>query len=129
MDSPLTTAIRQAGFEAAKKAGDAKKATSAKVAAQAKGSEQAGVSSEALRKLDNSAPTGIPPPAGAISASSVMAPGTGGSGAQSKADAVPATTSRSTQVTHSMEKLNLGETDATNSQPAQSTNELPSTEK
>ncbi len=109
--------MRQAGFEAAKKAGDAKKANTAKMVAQAKGSEQSGVSSETLRKLDNSAPTGMPPPSGTTDASSAVAPETGNSTVTSKADAFPATTPISTQVRDSMQELHLGEANTSSSQP------------
>ncbi len=121
--------MRQAGFEAAKKAGDATKANNAKIMAQTKGSEPAGVSSETLQKLDNSAPSGMPPTSGTTNASSAVAPETGSSTAASKADAVQATNFGSAQVTDSMEKINLGEPNTTGSQPARSTGELPSTEK
>ena len=110
--------MRQAGFEAAKKAGDAKKSSSAKIIAQAKGSEQSSSSSEMLQKLDNSAPTGTPPPSGTTDARSAMAPETGSSTVESKADGVPATTSSSNKVTDSMQDLSLTEANAAGSQTA-----------
>ncbi len=109
--------MRQAGFEAAKKAGDAKKSSSAKIIAQAKGSEQSS-SSEMLQKLDNSAPTGMPPPSGTTDTRSAMAPETGSSTVESKADGVPATTSSSNKVTDSMQDLSLTEANAASSQTA-----------
>ena len=109
--------MRQAGFEAAKKAGDAKKASNAKLLPQAKGSEQSGVSEETLQMLDNSAPTGMPPPSGTTDATSAMAAVTGSSNAESKADAVPATTPKSDQVADGMGKLNLGGAKAAINQP------------
>lgn len=118
IDSPLTTAMRQAGFEAAKKAGDAKKSSSAKIVAQAKGSEQSSSSSETLRKLDNSAPTGTPPSSGITGTRSAMAPETGSSTVESKADGVPETTTSSNKVTDSMQDLSLTEANAANSRAA-----------
>lgn len=57
--TPITIAMRQAGEEAAKKAGDrkAQNTTSSKTTA---------ITSETLQKLDNSAP--IPPPSGTVDA-------------------------------------------------------------
>ncbi len=121
--------MRQAGFEAAKKAGDAKKSSSAKIIAQAKGSEQSSSSSEMLQKLDNSAPTGMPPPSGATDARSAtrMAPETGSSTVESKADGVPATTSSSNKVSDSMQDLSLTEANAASSQTAGLTDGLAGT--
>ena len=113
--------MRQAGFEAAKKAGDAKKANNAKLLAQAKGSEQSGVSSETLQKLDNSGLIGMPPPSGTTDASSAMASETGNSNAASRADAVPATTLKSTQATDGIRKLDLGGVKATKKQSDETT--------
>ena len=81
----LASAMRQAGFEAAKKAGDAKtKArTDALEAAKSKNTE--------LQKLDNSGPTGMPPPSGATEATEAMKGESGETTAGSKADAVPPT--------------------------------------
>lgn len=61
-ENPMTMAMRQAGFEAAKKAGDAKSKarTEALDAAKAKGGS--------LEKLDNAGPTGVPPPTGTTQA-------------------------------------------------------------
>ena len=92
-DSPLTLAMRQAGFEAAKKAGDAKKTNDAKISAKIRGSERSNTSSEPLQKLDNSTPTGMPPPSGVTEASSAKATVTGDSNVKSKADTITATTS------------------------------------
>lgn len=66
-DSPLTTAMRQAGLEAAKKAGEAKSQARAKVSGESK------ASSDALKKLDNSTAAGLPPPTGKTEASSFKA--------------------------------------------------------
>lgn len=121
--------MRQAGFEAAKKAGDAKKSNSAKTKAQGKSSELSNVSSETLRKLDNSAPTGIPPPSGTTDASSAVAPESGSSTVKSKADGVPATTPKPNQVTDRMQDLDLTEANAASNPPAGSTDEPTSTGK
>ncbi|CAF9923212.1 MAG: hypothetical protein ALECFALPRED_002329 [Alectoria fallacina] len=89
-DSPLTTAMRQAGFEAAKKAGDAKSKARAE-ALQASKARAGTPNSEALRKLDNSGPTGMPPPSGTTEAGEAMKPETGNTSAEGKADDVPVT--------------------------------------
>ena len=89
-DSPLTTAMRQAGFEAAKKAGDAKSKARAE-ALQASKARANTPNSEALRKLDNSGPTGMPPPSGTTEAGEAMKPETGNTSAEGKADDVPVT--------------------------------------
>ncbi|KAL8792885.1 MAG: hypothetical protein Q9195_004527 [Heterodermia aff. obscurata] len=95
-DSPLTTAMRQAGFEAAKKAGDAKKA---KLFASAKepesetlegqGQREGVVDEGSLKKLDNSGPLGMPPPSGSTEAEDAKAPETAGANVESKADETP----------------------------------------
>ena len=87
-DSPLTTAMRQAGFEAAKKAGDAKAKARAE-ALQPSKSKADTPSSEALKKLDNSGPTGMPPPTGTTEAEEAMKPETGNTTVEGKADDVP----------------------------------------
>ena len=74
-DSPLTTAMRQAGFEAAKKAGDARSKARA----------------EALQKLDHSGPTGMPPPSGTTEAGEASKAETGNTSVQGNADDVPLT--------------------------------------
>lgn len=89
-DSPLTTAMRQAGFEAAKKAGDAKAKARAEVLQRSK-SRTDTLNSETLQKLDNSGPTGMPPPSGTTEAGEAMKPETGDTSAEGKADEVPVT--------------------------------------
>ncbi|MCJ1467553.1 hypothetical protein MMC07_006178 [Pseudocyphellaria aurata] len=63
-DSPLTTAMRQAGFEAAKKAGEAK------AQSRSKDFEPSKSSNDTLKKLDYSTVTGLPPPTGTSKADS-----------------------------------------------------------
>ena len=77
--------MRQASLEAAKKAGDAKtKArTDALDAMKAK--------DEGLQKLDNSAPTGMPPPTGTTEASDAVKGVSGEAKVQGKSDEVPET--------------------------------------
>jgi len=82
--APITMAMRQAGEEAAKKAGDMKKSNATPSRA-----EPAEVSSETLQKLDNSAP--IPPPSGTTDAPSFIAPETGNWSSKSKEDNIPVT--------------------------------------
>ena len=89
-DSPLTTAMRQAGFEAAKKAGDAKSKARAE-ALQASRDKDNAPSSDTLRKLDNSGPTGMPPPSGTTEAVEATKPETGNTSSGGKADDVPST--------------------------------------
>ena len=89
-DSPLTTAMRQAGFEAAKKAGDAKSKARAE-ALQASRDKPSALSSETLTKLDNAGPTGMPPPSGTTEAEEAMKPETGDTTVEGKADDVPGT--------------------------------------
>ena len=89
-DSPLTTAMRQAGFEAAKKAGDAKSKTRAE-ALQASVDKANAPKLETLQKLDNSGPTGMPSPSGMTEAEEAMKPETGDTTAEGKADDVPGT--------------------------------------
>ena len=89
-DSPLTTAMRQAGFEAAKKAGDAKSKARAE-ALQASRDKDDAPSSDVLQKLDNSGPTGMPPPSGTTEAVEATKPETGSTSAEGKADDVPST--------------------------------------
>lgn len=89
-DSPLTTAMRQAGFEAAKKAGDAKSKARAE-ALRASRDKDTEPSSDTLRKLDNSGPTGMPPPSGTTEAVEATKPETGITSAEGKADDVPST--------------------------------------
>lgn len=87
-DSPLTTAMRQAGFEAAKIAGDAKSKARAE-ALQASKAQADTQNSETLQKLDNSGPTGMPPPSGTTEAGEAIKPETGNTSAEGKADGVP----------------------------------------
>lgn len=89
-DSPLTTAMRQAGFEAAKKAGDAKSKARAE-ALQASRDKPSALSSETLTKLDNAGPTGMRPPSGTTEAEEAMKPETGDTAVEGKADGVPST--------------------------------------
>ena len=63
--TPITLAMRRAGEEAAKKAGEMKQQNTAS-------SQNLGFSSETLQKLDNSAP--IPPPSGTTDAPEVVTP-------------------------------------------------------
>ena len=80
--SSLTTTMRQVGFEAAKKADESKSHARAKVFEDLK------LPSNVLKKLDNSAPKGFPPPTGMTEAASAIAPETGSSSAKSTADNV-----------------------------------------
>ena len=89
-DSPLTTAMRQAGFEAAKKAGDAKSKARAEVVQASKARAET-LDLETLRKLDSSGPTGMPPPSGTTEAGEALKPETGSTSAEGKADDVPST--------------------------------------
>ena len=82
----LADAMRQAGFEAARKAGDAKTKARNDILEAAKSRNPD------LQKLDNSASTGMPPPSGTMEAAEAQKPGTGITSAESKADDVPATT-------------------------------------
>lgn len=82
----MTLAMRQAGFEAAKKAGDAKAKARTDALAAAKAKSEA---SENLKKLDNSGPTGMPPPTGTTEAEDAIKPETAGANVESKADEVP----------------------------------------
>ena len=88
--------MRQAGFEAAKKAGDAKKA---KLFASSKepepetlegqGEKDEDVDEGSLKRLDNSGPLGMPPPIGTTEAEDAKAPETTGANVESKADETP----------------------------------------
>ena len=77
--------MRQAGFEAAKKAGDAKAKARTDYMAAAK------AQNPDLRKLDNSGPTGMPPPSGTTEASEATKGESRDSNVAGKADDVPAT--------------------------------------
>lgn len=105
-DSPLTTAMRQAGFEAAKKAGEAKSQT------RAKGFGESKTSNDALKKLDNSTATGLLPPTGTTEASPAKAPETRSSTAESKADTVPATSGTRGKDTFQLRTSKAGGSDA-----------------
>ncbi|KAI4193525.1 MAG: hypothetical protein LQ350_008276 [Teloschistes chrysophthalmus] len=70
-DSPMTTALRQAAMEAAKKAGDAK---AAKFGAARSGGTSSSIPAETQKKLDNSAPTGMLPVTGTTDAETTKAP-------------------------------------------------------
>ena len=84
-EASFTTALRQAGFEAAKKANDAKTKARQDALAAAKSKD------EGLQKLDSSGPTGMPPPSGTTEASDAKEPETAGAVMESKADKVPVT--------------------------------------
>ena len=84
-ESPLTTAMRQAGLEAAKKAGDNK------LKALAIASGESRISKDTQRQLDGSAPSGLPPPSDTTEAESAVAQETGAASVESKADGVSAT--------------------------------------
>jgi hypothetical protein len=84
-DSPLTTAMRQAGIEAAKKAGDAKTKARTDALDAAKGN------SGSLEKLDNAGPTGMPPPSGTTEAKDAIMGKSGEAKSEGKADYVSST--------------------------------------
>lgn len=84
-EASFTTALRQAGFEAAKKANDAKTKARQDALAAAKSKD------EGLQKLDNSGPTGMPPPSGTTEAADAKEPETAGAVMESKADKVSVT--------------------------------------
>lgn len=98
--------MRQAGFEAAKKAGEAKSQT------RAKGFGESKTSNDALKKLDNSTATGLPPPVGTTEASPAKAQETGSSAAESKADTVPATSRTRGKDTFQLRTSKAGGSDA-----------------
>ena len=75
--------MRQAGLEAAKKASEPKS-----ISSPVRSNTPLGASD--LDKLENSAPTGIPPPVGTTSAADAMAPPTSESNITLKSDQVPA---------------------------------------
>ena len=89
-EASFTTALRQAGFEAAKKANDAKTKARQDALAAAKSKD------DELQKLDNSGPTGMPPPSGITEAADAKEPETAGA-VESKADEVPVTGEGSTE--------------------------------
>ena len=111
-DSPLTTAMRQAGFEAAKKAGDAKAKARAE-ALQPSKTKADTPSSEALKKLDNSGPTGMPPPTGTTEAEEAMKPETGDTTVEGKADHVPSSEKGDQNATKKGTQETLGAATAT----------------
>ena len=90
-EASFTTALRQAGFEAAKKANDAKTKARQDALAAAKSRD------DQLQKLDNSGPTGMPPPSGNTEAADAKEPETAGAVVESKADEVPVTGEGSTE--------------------------------
>lgn len=106
-DSPLTTAMRQAGFEAAKKAGEAKSQV------RTKGFGDSTPSNDASKKLEHSSAMGMPPATGTNEANSAKAPETGSSTAQSKFDTVPASSG-----TFGKETLQLRASKAGKSEPS-----------
>ena len=77
--------MRQAGKEAAEKAKSKPKSSAARSSA---------TSGADLSKLDNSAPTGLPPPSGITDAASAKAPETGSAEVVSKADTVPSSSTQ-----------------------------------
>ena len=90
-EASFATALRQAGFEAAKKANDAKTKARQDALAAAKSKD------DELQKLDNSGPTGMPPPSGITEAADAKEPETAGAVVESKADEVPVTGEGSTE--------------------------------
>lgn len=111
-ESPLTTAMRQAGFEAAKKAGDAKSKARAE-ALQGSKIQADTPNSDILQKLDNSGPTGMPPPSGTTEAGEAMKPETGNTRAEGRADAVPLTEEGEKEATEEAKKPNVQGSSAT----------------
>ena len=119
VQNPMANAMRQVGLEAAKKAGDAKAKARKDMLAAAKGKEttaeeekegeelegngkavgapkereekNAGGLDEELKKLDNSGPTGMPPPTGTTEAADAMEGAVGKADVVGKADEVAVT--------------------------------------
>lgn len=81
-EHPLKASLRQASSEAAQKASN----TKSKARATPSTAE---LSASTLKSLENSGPTGMPPPSGTTDAQSAQAPDTGTSSVQGKADTVP----------------------------------------
>ena len=77
----MTAQMRQLGIDAAQKASDAKSKATAPETSNAK--------EETLQKLDNSGPSGMPPPSGTTEAEEAMAPETVGAHVASKSDETP----------------------------------------
>ena len=102
--------MRQAGFEAAKKAGDAKKAklfaSKEPDKLERKGAKDETVDEEALKKLDNAGPVGMPPPSGTTEAEDAKKPETAGAEVESKSDDTPSTEATATEGTGSADKEN-----------------------
>ncbi|KAA6409910.1 MAG: hypothetical protein FRX48_06523 [Lasallia pustulata] len=94
----LTATMRQAGTEAAQKAGLAK----SKARTNPSGAEPSKISPSMLESLDNSGPTGMPPASGTTDAVSAQAPETGNSSVQGKADIVPITSESAAKSTSSL---------------------------
>jgi hypothetical protein len=88
--NPMQLALRQAGFEAAKKASDAKAKAKA-AAAIPLAAKEATKEGGDLSKLDNSGPAGTPPPTGTTSAEDAKTPDTGAAEVVSKSDKTPIT--------------------------------------
>ena len=82
VETSFSLAMRQAGKEAAEKAKLKPKSTASKPSAS---------TNAQLSKLDNSAPSGLPPPSGVTDSASAAAPDNGTAEVTSKADAVPET--------------------------------------
>ena len=91
-EASFTTALRQAGFEAAKKASEAKIKARQDALAAAKSKD------EGLQKLNNSGPTGMPPPSGITEAADAKEPETAGAMVGSKADKVPVAEEGATEI-------------------------------
>lgn len=83
--STLSMAMRQAGLEAAKKAGDAK------TKARQEELERLKANSADLQKLDNSAPSGMPPPSGTIDTGYAKELRNGGTGLAAAVEGLPLT--------------------------------------
>lgn len=100
--------MRQAGFEAAKKAGDAKKAklfaSKEPDTLEGTGEKDKTFDAEALKKLDNAGPMGMPPPSGTTEADDAKKPETAGAEVESKADNTPRTEDATMENTGSADK-------------------------
>ena len=86
--------MRQAGLEAARKASDARTK-----ALQTSARTPTKISEQTIQNLNNSAPSGMPPPSGTTEAKSAMAPETttAGTSVESDADRVPITNEKTAQ--------------------------------
>ena len=111
-DSPMSTALRQAAMEAAKKAGDAK----AKAAGRASASSS--ISKETQEKLDSAGPTGMPPPSGTTDAEAAKEADMANARVESKADAVPTDSPSEKEMLEGVGESNEREPEATKDTPA-----------